>query len=202
MELSFGSLNKTKGSQEGEGPVDHVETRVQLMEAPELEKLTSRSGSCSVENSVEEIEILEVKVKSGEEGREDHEAEKSSVNKRQHQQHDDLQQVGKDEKEDGVLNLSPVKRRKRNLEIRRKAVDKFEEEMILFVWDYLSANYADKFSSAGSLYQYSAKTVREKILQPEVSSYSKVIEQGGSWAEFQLNRAMKENVQRFVDEMM
>ena len=202
MELSSGSSNKTKGSQEGEGPVDHVETRVQLMEAPELEKLTSRSGSCSVENSVEEIEILEVKVKSGEEGREDHEAEKSSVNKRQHQQHDDLQQVGKDEKEDGVLNLSPVKRRKRNLDLRREAIDKFEEEMINFVWDYLSANYADKFSSAGSLYQYSAKTVREKILQPEVSSYSKVIEQGGSWAEFQLNRAMKENVQRFVDEMM
>ena len=199
--LSENSQDKTKRSQEGEGPVgvDHGETLVQLMEAPEFKKLTSASGSCSVENSVEEIEV-----KSDGEGREDHEAEKSSINKRQHQQHDDLQQVEeRGGKEGGVHNLSWVKRRKRNLESRRKAIDNFEEEMTIFVWDYLSANYGEKFPSAESLYEFSVKTVREKILQPEVSSYySKVIEHGGSWTQFQLNPARQENVQRFLEEMM
>ena len=196
--LSENSQDKTKRSQEGEGPVDHGETLLQLMEAPEFKKLTSASGSCSVENSVEEIEV-----KSDGEGREDHEAEKSSINKRQHQQHDDLQQVEREEKGGGVLNLSPVKRRKRNLESRRIAIDNFEEEMTIFVWDYLSANYGEKFPSAESLYEFSVKTVREKILQPEVSSYySKVIEHGGSWTQFQLNPARQENVQRFLEEMM
>ena len=189
MELSDGSSNKTMGSEEeeGEGSVDHVETPAQLVEAPEYQELTSRSSS--VENSVEEIVILEVE--NEDEGKKDLEAEKSSVNKRKRQDDD--------------LSLSPVQRRQRNLEIRRKAIDKFEEEMINFVWDYLSANYGQKFPSVDSIYEYSVKTVKHKILQPEVNSYMctrTVIEQGGSWREFEVNRAMEENVQRYLEELM
>ena len=119
MELSDGSSNKTMGSEEeeGEGSVDHVETPAQLVEAPEYQELTSRISS--VENSVEIEEIVILEVENEDEGEKDLEAEKSSVNKRKRQDDD--------------LSLSPVKRRQRNLEIRRKAIDKFEEEMINFV---------------------------------------------------------------------
>ena len=97
---------------------------------------------------------------------------------------------------------SPVKRRRINLDIRRKSIEKFEEEMIVVVWDYLSANHAGKFSSIESLYDFSIKTVKDKIIQPEVGSYSKVIEEGGSWAEFKVNRAVEENVKKFLEKMM
>ena len=102
--------------------------------------------------------------------------------------------------EDGIL--SPVKRRLKNLDIRRKAIDKFEEEMIEFVWDYLLTNHAEKFPITESLFEYSVKTVKDKTIQPEVNSYSKVIEQGGSWAEFEVNRDIRENVKRFLEEMV
>ena len=182
--------------EEREGSVDHVETPAQLVEAQEHEELTSRSSSVENSHSVEEIEILEVNIED--ERRKDLETEKSSVNKRPD---DDTQQggwVGK-----GGLALSPAKRRQRNLEMRRKAIDKFEEEMTNFVWDYLSENHAEKFPSPDSLYEYSVQTVQHKILQPEVSSYvGSVIEKGGSWAEFGVNRAMEENVQRYLEKLL
>ena len=187
--------------------VDHVETPApaQLMEASEGEELTPGSGS--VENSVEEVEVLEDKTED--EGRKDPEDEKSPTKR----QYDDLQQVERDEKKSQIKESleslkmeaespSPVKRRQRNLDIRREAIEKFEEEIIAFVWDYLSVNYAGKFLSAESIYEFSIKTVQDKILQPEVGSYSKVIEKGGSWAEFKVNRAIEENVKKFLDKLM
>ena len=146
-----------------------------------------------MENSVEILEILKDKPEPEDEGRNDFEA----VTKRKF---DSPQLGGRDEKESG--STSPVKRRRRNLENRQKAIEKVEEDMIDFVWYYLTANQAKKFPSNESLYDYSVQTVKHKILQPEVSSYSRVIEQGGSWTEFQLNRAMEENVQRFLEEIM
>ena len=74
--------------------------------------------------------------------------------------------------------------------------------MTEFVWDYLRANYADKFRSLESIYEFSVNTVKQKILPPEVTSYSQVIEQGGSWTGFEVNRAMEENVQRYLEEIM
>ena len=111
-------------------------------------------------------------------------AEKSSV------KYDDLQQD------------SPVKRRLRNLDMRRKAIEKFEVEATDFVRDFLSANYAEKFPSSESLYEYSIQIVKDKILQPEITSYSKVIEQGGSWMEFRMNRAIEENVKMYLVQKM
>ena len=207
MELSDSSSNKAVGSgsgepeeEEREGSVDHLETPAQLVEAQEHEELTWRSSSVENSHSVEEIEILEVNIED--ERRKDLETEKSSVNKRPD---DDTQQGGLVGKGDGGggLALSPAKRRQRNLEMRRKAIDKFEEEMTNFVWDYLSANHAEKFPSADSIYEYSVQTVQHKILQPEVSSYvGSVIEKGGSWAEFGVNRAMEENVQKYLEKLL
>ena len=190
-----------KGSVEGDGgsvDVDHVETPSKLLEAPkvESEKLSPAAasggsgGSGSAENSVDvaDDEILLLEDKTNDEEIEDPDCEKSSGTKRKY------------DEETGLL--SPVKRRQRNIEIRKDAIEKFEDETTEFVWDYLSANYAEKFPSAGSIYEFSVRTVKQKILPPEVNSYSKVIEQGGSWADFQLNRAMKENVQRYLEELM
>ena len=185
------SRSKEMFEEEQEGSVeveeDHGgETPVpaQLMEASEGEELTSGSGS--VENSVEEVEILEDKTED--EGRKEPEDEKNSTKR----QYDDLQSE----------STSPVKRRRINLEIRRKAIEKFEEEMIVFVWDYLSANHAGKFANTESLHEFSIKTVKDKIIQPEVGNYSNVIEEGGSWTGFEVNRAVEENVKRFLDKLM
>ena len=111
-------------------------------------------------------------------------AEKSSV------KYDDLQQD------------SPVKRRLRNLDMRRKVIEKFEVEVTDFVRDFLRAKYAEKFPSSESLYEYSIQIVKDKILQPEITSYSKVIEQGGSWMEFRMNRAIEENVKMYLVQKM
>ena len=110
--------------------------------------------------------------------------EKSSV------KYDDLQQD------------SPVKRRLRNLDMRRKAIEMFEVEVTDFVRDFLRAKYAEKFPSSESLYEYSIQIVKDKILQPEITSYSKVIEQGGSWMEFKMNRAIEENVKMYLVQKM
>ena len=177
--------------QEGsvEVEVDHVETPAQG----------------SVENSVEEVEVLEDKTED--EGKKETEANKSSTKS----QYDDLQQVERDEEKSQskesleklkLETTSPAKRRRVNLNIRREAIEKFEEEMIAFVWDYLTVNHAGKFSSADSLYKFSIKTVKDKIIQPEVGSYSNVIEEGGSWTKFEVNRAVEENVKKFLDKMM
>ena len=131
--------------------------------------------------------------------RKDDEAGKSSATKRQLDDYQPVEIVG--DPRNRVVD-SPVKRRLRNIDIRRKVIDQFEEEMIDFVWDHLSANHAEKFSSSEAIFEYSVKIVKEKILHSEVSSYSKVIEQGGSWAEFEVNRDIKENVKRFLEEMV
>ena len=86
--------------------------------------------------------------------------------------------------------------------MRRKAIEKFEVEVTDFVSDFLSANYAEKFPSSESLYEYSIQIVKDKILQPEITSYSKVIEQGGSWMEFRMNRDIEENVKMYLDQKM
>ena len=174
------SRSKEVFEEEQEGSVeveeDHGgETPVpaQLMEASEGEELTRGRGT--VENSVGEVEILEDKTED--EGRKEPEDEKNSTKR----QYDDLQQVEMDEKKPPTKesleslrmeaeSTSPVKRRRINLEIRRKAIEKFEEEMIVFVWDYLSANYAGKFANTESLHEFSIKTVRNKIIQPEVGN--------------------------------
>ena len=174
------SRSKEMFEEEQEGSVeveeDHGgETPVpaELMEASEC-------------GSVEEVEILEDKTED--EGRKEPEDEKNSTKR----QYDDLQSE----------STSPVKRRRINLEIRRKAIEKFEEEMIVFVWDYLSANHAGKFANTESLHEFSIKTVKDKIIQPEVGNYSNVIEEGGSWTGFEVNRAVEENVKRFLDKLM
>ena len=86
--------------------------------------------------------------------------------------------------------------------MRRKAIEKFEVEVTDFVSDFLRANYAEKFLSSESLYEYSIQIVKDKILQPEITSYSKVIEQGGSWMEFRMNRDIEENVKMYLDQKM
>ena len=83
--------------------------------------------------------------------------------------------------------------------MRRKAIEKFEVEVTDFVRDFLRAKYAEKFPSSESLYEYS---IKDKILQPEITSYSKVIEQGGSWMEFRMNRDIEEKVKMYLDQKM
>ena len=85
---------------------------------------------------------------------------------------------------------------------RRKAIEKFEVEVTDFVRNFLRAKYAEKFPSSESLYEYSIQIVKDKILQPEITSYSKVIEQGGSWMEFRLNRDIEENVKMYLVQKM
>ena len=201
MELSDSSSNKgseVEPEDDGAESVDDVKSPAAalLMESSESEDRTPASRSGSVENSVEIIGVSEDK--TGYEGRNDLEDEKGSVNKLKRQM-DNPQEAGIDEDNGESHSHSPAKRRRRNLEIRREAVEKFEEEMKVFVWDYLSANHAEKFPSTESLYDHS---VKHKILPAEVNSYSRVIEQGGSWKEFKINRAMEENVKRFLEEMM
>ena len=131
--------------------------------------------------------------------RKDDEAGKSSATKRQLDDYQPVEIVG--DPRNRVVD-SPVKRRLRNIDIRRKAIDQFEEEMIDFVWDHLSANHAVKFSSSEAIFEYSGKIVKEKILYPEISSYSKVIEQGGSWTDFKVNKAREKKVKKFLEEMV
>ena len=131
--------------------------------------------------------------------RKDDEAGKSSATKRQLDDYQPVEIVGNPRNR--VVD-SPVKRRLRNIDIRRKAIDQFEEEMIDFVWDHLSANHAEKFSNSDAIFEYSGKIVKEKILHPEISSYSKVIEVGGSWTDFKVNKAREKKVKKFLEEIV
>ena len=169
MELHDNTSKKGSVEEDG-GSVDvaHVKTPSKLLEAPEMEseKLSpvaapgGSSGSSSAEKSadVADDEILLLEDKTNDEEIEDPDSEKSSGTKRKY------------DEETGLL--SPVKRRKRNIEIRKDAIEKFEDETTEFVWDYLSANYAEKFPSAGSIYEFSVRNRRSSRLRSTATARS------------------------------
>merc|ERR1711997_142394 len=90
----------------------------------------------------------------------------------------------------------------RTQEIKKKAIMKYEEEMIKVVSVYLRT-YRDKFSDNKALNNYAADIVKTRILPQEISQYSKTMEKTKkSWADFHVTEASKKNVQKYLEAKM
>lgn len=85
------------------------------------------------------------------------------------------------------------------LEDRKAAVDKYREEMIRFVMDYLGIEFRNNFRDEAELEMFADKTVREKVLEQEVNVFGK---RGKAWSQFRVTNNTKESVKKYLTKKM
>jgi len=87
----------------------------------------------------------------------------------------------------------------KRLDMRKEAIERYQQSLVIEVKNYLQT-FKDKFENDEELKTFSHFIVEKKLLNPEVNSFTKKIETGGSksWEEFVVSNATKENVKKYL----